>query len=203
MRTLIGFLLSFTVVGCAHLDRAKTLSATAYDVMTDVEVANVAVAEALGELHQVQSIDAEGVVTSGHAAFASRTERLAFERRVDSIIRAKIYGQGPTLELVRIRCEQLHQAGWASWPGDTTARRNACEYGDVSVTVHSLYKKPLLHRAYVDLMLEVTHDSILSSHVKHRLLQLEHTGVEPYVLAVERWDQIEGFRPRPTRIAAN
>lgn len=196
MRTTIGILLSMTVVGCAHLDRAQALAATSYDVMTDAEVAHVAVAEALGELHQINAIDADGVVTSGRAAFATRLERLAYERRVDQIIRAKIYGQGPTLELVRIRCEQLHQAGWASWPGDANARRNACEYGDVSMTVHSLYKKPLLHRAFVDTLLEVTHDSVLSAHVKHRLLQLERTGVEPYLLMVERWDRVEGFRPR-------
>lgn len=195
MRTIIGFLLSFAVVGCAHIDRAQALAATPYDVMTDAEVANVAVAEALGELHQVSAIDADGV-GSGRAAFATREERLSYERRVDQLIRAKIYGQGPTMELVRIHCEQLHQAGWASWPGDANARRNACEYGDVSMTVHSLFKKPLLHRAYVDLLLEVTHDSILSAHVKQRLLQLERTGVEPYLLAVERWDRVEGFRPR-------
>lgn len=196
MRTLLGFLLSFTVVGCAHIDRAQALAATSYDVMTDAEVARVAVAEALGELHQVTAIDAEGVVTAGRAAFTSRTERLAYERRVDAILRGKIYGQGPAMQLVRIHCERLHQAGWASWPGDETARRTACEYGDVSMTVHSLYKKPLLQRAFVDVLLEVTQDSILTAQVKHKLLALERTGVEPYLLMVERWDQVEGFRPR-------
>lgn len=196
MRNALGILFTFATLGCAHIDRAQALAATSYDVMTDAEVANVALAEALGELHQITAIDADGVVTEGRAAFTSRTERLAFERRVDQLIRAKIYGQGPTMQLVRIHCEKLHKAGWASWPGDELANRNACEYGDVSMTVHSLYKKPLLHRAFVDLLLEVANDSILTSRVKHRLLQLESTGVEPYLLMVERWDRVEGFRPR-------
>ncbi len=194
MRNLLPLLLSLTTLGCAHLDRQQTLAATLYDVMTDAEIANVAVAEALGELHEVQAIDAEGVVTKGRAAFTSREERLAYERRVDAIIRAKIYGQGPTLQLLRIHCEKLHRAGWASWPGEGVGRTSACEYGEV--TVHSLYKKPLLQRAFVELMLEVTHDSILGAHVKRRLLKLEQTGVEPYLLMVERWDRVEGFRPR-------
>ena len=189
-------LLSFTALGCAHIDREQALSATMYDVMSDAEIANVALAEALGELHQVKTIDAEGMVSSGRAAFNSREERLAYERRVDQLIRARIFGQGPTLQLVRIPCERLHRAGWASWPGDETSRRNACEYGDVSVTVHSLFKKPLLQRAFVELLLEVTNDSIVTSRVKHRLLQLERSGVEPYLLMVERWDRVEGFRPR-------
>lgn len=196
MRHILGILLSFSLVGCAHLNRQEALSATAWDVMTDAEIAAVAIAEAMGELHQIQSVDGDGVVLKGQAAFASRDERLTYERRVDSILREKIYGQGPTLELLRIRCEQLHQAGWASWPGDEGARRQACEYGDVSVTLHSLYKKPLLQRAFVDTLLEVTQDSILGARVKRRLLQLERTGIEPYVLTVERWDSVEGFRPR-------
>ena len=196
MRNVLGILVVISTVGCAHIDRQQALAATMYDVMSDAEIANVAIAEALGELHEVKAIDEDGVVTQGRAAFTSRTERLAYERRVDAVIRAKIYGQGPTLQLVRIHCERLHRAGWASWPGDEAARKNACEYGDVSMTVHSLYKKPLLQRAFVDLLLEVTSDSILSAHVKHRLLQLEHTGVEPYLLMVERWDRVEGFRPR-------
>jgi hypothetical protein len=194
MRTAF-VLFCFTTIGCAHIDRQQALAATSYDVMSDAEIANVAVAEALGELHQVNAIE-DGVVTSGQAAFTSRTERLAFERRVDGILRAKIYGQGPAMQLVRIRCEQLHKAGWAGWPGDANTRRSMCEYGDVSMTVHSLFKKPLLHRAFIDVMLEVAADSILSNHVKHKLLELERTGVEPYVLMVERWDRVEGFRPR-------
>lgn len=196
MRNTFGIILTFATLGCAHIDRQQALAATSYDVMTDAEVANVALAEALGELHQITAIDADGVVTEGRAAFTSRTERLAFERRVDQLIRAKIYGQGPTMQLVRIHCEKLHKAGWASWPGDELANRTACEYGDVSMTVHSLYKKPLLHRAFVDLLLEVAHDSILTARVKHQLLRLESTGVEPYLLMVERWDRVEGFRPR-------
>ena len=196
MRNLVEIILALTTLGCAHIDRQQALAATLYDVMTDAEIANVAIAEALGELHEVKAIDEDGVVTQGRAAFTSRDERLAYERRVDAIIRAKIYGQGPTLQLVRIRCEQLHKAGWASWPGDEVARKSACEYGDVSMTVHSLFKKPRLQRAFVDLLLEVTPDSISSAHVKHRLLQLEKTGVEPYLLMVERWDRVEGFRPR-------
>lgn len=196
MRNLLGIVLSFTALGCAHIDREQALAATAYDVMTDAEIANVAVAEALGELHEVDAIDGDGVVTAGRAAFHSRAERLAYERRVDELIRARIYGQGPTLELVRIHCEQLHKAGWAGWPGDEGLRRSACEYGDVSVTVHSLYKKPLLQRAFVEVLLQVTGDSILGNHAKQRLLLLERTGVEPYLLMVERWDRVEGFRPR-------
>jgi hypothetical protein len=196
MRNVIGFLLSFTVVGCAHIDREQAMAATSYDVMTDAEIAHVAVAEALGELHQVESIDADGVVSSGRPAFTTREERLAYERRVDALIRAKIYGQGPTLQLVRIRCEQLHKAGWSSWPGDEHARRNACEYGDVATSVHSLFKKPLLHRAFVDLMLDSAADPILAGQVKRKLVQLERSGVEPYLFVVQQWERFEGFRPR-------
>ncbi len=196
MRNVFGILLSIATLGCAHLDREQVLTANLYDVLTDAEVAHIAVAEALGELHQVSAIDSDGVVTSGRAAFTSRDERLAYERRVDQLIRARIYGQGPTLQLVRIRCEQLHKAGWSSWPGDELAKRDVCGYGDLSITVHSLFKKPLLQRAFVDVLLEVTADSLLSAHVKQRLLQLERTGVEPYLLMVERWDRVEGFRPR-------
>lgn len=196
MRNVVFGVLCLTSLGCAHIDREQALAATMYDVMTDAEIADVAVAEALGELHQVSAIDSEGVVTSGRAAFKSSAERVAYERRVDAILRAKIYGQGPTLQLVRIHCEQLHKAGWAGWPGDELARRTACEYGDVSMTVHSLFKKPLLQRAFIDVLLQVTSDSILTAHVKRRLLQLERTGVEPYSLMVERWDRVEGFRPR-------
>lgn len=188
-------LLSITALGCAHVDREQALAATPYDVMTDAEIANVAIAEALGELHQVSAIDEDGVVTSGQAAFKSSIERVAYERRVEQLLRARIYGQGPALELVRIRCEQLHKAGWASWPREAS-RLAACEYGDVSMTVHSLFKKPLLQRAFVEVLLEVTSDSILSAHARSRLMKLEHTGVQPYFLMVERWDRVEGFRPR-------
>lgn len=196
MRTLLGILLSFTVVGCAHLNREQALAATTYDVMNDAEIARVAVAEALGELHQVDAIDADGVVTSGQSGFHSREERLAFERRVDAILRGKIYGQGPTLQLVRIRCEQLHQAGWSSWPGDARTVVTGCEYGDVSMTVHSLFKKPLLQRAFVEVMLDTAEDPLLAGQVKRKLLALERTGVEPYLFIVGRWERVEGFRPR-------
>lgn len=196
MRNVLGILLSFTVVGCAHLDREQALAATSYDVMTDAEIATVAIAEALGELHEVTAIDAEGVVTEGRAAFASRTERLAFERRVEALLRAKIYGQGPALELVRLHCERRARAGWATWPRDERGRSAACEYGDVSLTVHSLFKRPMLQRALVDVLLEVAGDPLLAAKAQRRLLELERVGVEPYLLMVERWDRVEGFRPR-------
>jgi hypothetical protein len=196
MRTVLGILVSLTVVGCAHIDRKEALAATPWDVMSDAEIASVAVSEALGELHEVSAIDAEGVVTEGKAAFASRDERLTYERRVDAIVRGKIYGQGPTLELVRLHCERLSRAGWASWPGDEKTRLTACEYGDVSMTVHSLYKRPMLQRAFVEVLLGVANDSLLAARAKRRLMQLEKTGVEPYLLMVERWDRVEGFRPR-------
>lgn len=196
MRIALGMLLSVSLVGCAHLNREEVLATTAWDVMTDAEVATVALHEALGELHDVQQVDADGQVIAGRAAFLDRDDRLAYEARLDRILRARIYGQGPTLELLRIRCEQLHQAGWASWPGDAAARRAACEYGDVSVTLHSLYKKPLLQRALVDTLLAVTGDSVQAAQTKLRLLQLERTGIEPYVVAVEQWDSVEGFRPK-------
>lgn len=196
MRNLLKMLLSITALGCAHIDREQALAATPYDVMTDAEIANVAVAEALGELHQVSAIDDDGVVTSGQAAFKSSNERVVYERRVEQLLRARIYGQGPALELLRIRCEQLHKAGWVSWPRDARTRSAVCEYGDVSMTVHSLFKKPLMQRAFVEVLLEVSSDSILRAHARRRLMELERTGVQPYFLMVERWDRVEGFRPR-------
>jgi hypothetical protein len=160
MRFAFGILLSFTAVGCAHVDRERALATTAWDVMTDAEIAHAAVAEALGELHQVEAIDADGLVVKGTSSFGSREERLTYERRVDAIVRAQVYGQGPTLELVHVRCEQLQRAGWAGWPGDERLRRSACEYGEL--TVHSLYKKPMLQRALVDLMLTAANDPLLA-----------------------------------------
>ncbi|MFZ5443461.1 MAG: hypothetical protein ACOZQL_25865 [Myxococcota bacterium] len=197
MRTLLtSILLSFSLVGCAHIDREQALAATSYDVMTDAEIARAAIAEATGELHQVATVDADGVA-SGRAAFSNREERLAFDRRVDALVRQRVYGQGPTLQLVRVRCEQLQKAGWASWPGDEASRRNACEYGDASVTIHSLFKKPQLHRAFLDLMLEAAADPILAGQVKRKLVELGRSGIQPYVLAVEQWERVEGFRARP------
>lgn len=190
------FALVLLAAGCAHVDRTEALSANAFDVMSDAEIARTAIAEALGELHEVAAIDELGVVTQGRAAFASRDERLSFERRVDAIVRAKIYGQGPTLQLVRIRCEQLHRAGWQAWPRNEGVALRACEYGDASVTLHSLFKKPLLQRAFVEVMLEAAEDPLLAGQVKRKLVRLERTGVEPYLFIVERWERVEGFRPR-------
>jgi hypothetical protein len=194
MRFAFGILLSFTVVGCAHIDREQALAATSWDVMTDAEIARAAVAESLGELHQVDAIDADGVVVKGTPGFVTREERLAYEHRVDTIIRAQVYGQGPTLELVRIRCEQLQKAGWSSWPRDEGVRREACEYGEVSM--HSLFKKPMLQRAFVELMLQAAADPLLAGQAKRKLMALERTGVEPYLFIVQQWERFEGFRPR-------
>ncbi|MGV3619710.1 MAG: hypothetical protein ACO1OB_02775, partial [Archangium sp.] len=122
--------------------------------------------------------------------------RLAFERRVDGLLRKKIYGQGPTLELVRIHCELQQQAGWASWPADAAHTRNACTYGDSLVTLHSLFKKPLLQRAYVDALLAVADDPVLTWHAQRRMTEIQRAGVEPYLFIVENWERVEGFRPR-------
>lgn len=196
MRNWFTSVVMVGLVGCAHVSREEAMAVTAYDVMTDAEIAEAAVKEALGELHQVKSVDENGVVTSGRPAFGSRDERLAFERRVDSLLRRQIYGQGPTLELVRIHCEAQHQAGWSSWPGDATSLRNACTYGDAVVTLHSLYKKPLLQRAYVDALLSIADDPVLRWHAQRRLPELQRTGVEPYLFIVGNWERVEGFRPR-------
>lgn len=190
------FLALFVLAGCAHVNRSEALSANLFDVMSDAEIARAAIAEAVGELHQVTAIDADGFVTEGQSAFASREERLSFERRVDAIVRAKIYGQGPTLQLLRVRCEQSHRAGWVAWPRNEGLALRACEYGDAAVTLHSLFKKPLLQRAFIELMLEAAEDPILAGQVKRKLVRLERTGVQPYLLMVERWDRVEGFRPR-------
>jgi hypothetical protein len=197
MRSLPLILVSFWVVGCAHIDRAQAANVTVYGVMTDAEIARVAVQEALGELHEVQAIDADtGVVTRGASAFHSRQERLDFEARVDALVRARVYGQGPTLELVRIRCEALQHSGWAGWPADESAQRRACDYGEDSVTVHSLFKKPLLQRAYVDVLLGAVDDAAFAAHARSRLVELAHLQVEPYLFVVETWERVEGFRPR-------
>lgn len=172
------------------------MAATAYDVMSDKEIAEVAVKEALGELHQVRSVDENGVVTVGLPAFANREERLAFERRVEALLRAEIYGQGPALELVRIHCEALAQKGWASWPGDVANVRNGCNYGDAIVTLHTLYKKPMMQRAYVDALLVVADDPVLTWHARRQLSTLSQRGVEPYLFVVGNWERVEGFRPR-------
>lgn len=197
MRSLALILVSFSVVGCAHIDRAAASNVTVYGVMTDAEIARVAVQEALGELHQVEAVDADsGLVTHGRPAFRTRDERLDFERRVDEVLRARVYGQGPTLELVRIRCEALQRAGWEGWPGDASAHRRACDYGDQAVTVHSLFKKPMLQRAYVDVLLGVVDDADFARHARARLAELSRAQVEPYVFVVETWERVEGFRPR-------
>ncbi|MFT3707109.1 MAG: hypothetical protein QM817_05510 [Archangium sp.] len=185
-----------TLAGCAHVDRTEALNANAFDVMSDAEIATAAISESLGELHQVAAIDADGIVVQGQAAFANREERLSFERRVDALVRSRVYGQGPTLQLVRIRCEQLHRAGWEAWPKNEGAQLRGCEYGDTSLTLHSLFKKPALQRAFIELMLDATNDPLLAGQVRRKLVRLERTGVEPYLFVVERWDRVEGFRPR-------
>lgn len=197
MRSLALILVSFSVVGCAHIDRAQAEDVTVYGVMNDQEIARIAVQEALGELHEVQAVDADtGVVTAGRSAFRTREERLDFERRVDEVLRARVYGQGPTLELVKIRCEALQRAGWEGWPGDAAASRRACDYGETSVTVHSLFKKPMLRRAYVDVLLNVVNDDAFAQHARARLSELSSAPVEPYLFVVGTWERVEGFRPR-------
>lgn len=196
MKKLLSLLVvGVSVVGCAHIDRQAAMAATTYDVMSDAEIARAAISEAVGELHEVKQIDAEGVVVQGQAAFISREERLAYERRVDSLVRAKIYGQGTTLMLLSKRCEELQRAGWEAWPKDDGARRLACDFSD-GVTLHSLFKKPALQRTFVQLMLDSAADPILAGQVKRKLVRLERTGVEPYLFIVERWERVEGFRPR-------
>ncbi|MCC6334653.1 MAG: hypothetical protein IT380_11800 [Myxococcales bacterium] len=197
MRALPLILLSFAAVGCAHVDRAQATQVTLYEVMSDAEIARAAVEEALGELHEVQEIDAEtGVVTRGQSAFRSRQERLDFERRVDALVRARVYGQGPTLELVRLRCEALQRTGWEGWSADADAHRRACDYGDEVVTLHSLFKKPLLQRAYVHVLLDAVGDVEFSRHARARLAELSRAPLEPYVFTVEAWERVDGFRPR-------
>jgi hypothetical protein len=192
MRSLL--LLSLFATGCAHLNQAPA-PVSVFATMSDAQVARLAVQEALGELHQVAAVDADGFA-QGHAAFASRDDRLAFEGRIDSLLRERIYGQGPTLNLVRLACEGQQQAGWADWPADRAANRRACDFGDDLVTVHSLFKKPMLQRAFVDVLLRVVADPAFATHARERLTSLQSVGVEPYTLVVEAWDRIEGFRPR-------
>jgi len=196
MRFACGIFLSFSLLACAHIDREQALAATPWDVMTDAEIARAAVAESLRELHQVD-VSADGVVVKGTPGFVTREERLAYEHRVDALIRAQVYGQGPTLELVRIRCEQLQKAGWSSWPGDKGVRREACEYGEVSM--HWLFRKPMLQRAFVELMLQAAADPLLAGQAKRKLMALERTGVEPYRFIVQQWERFEGFRPLVAR----
>jgi len=197
MKSAALILVSFWVVGCAHIDRAEVARATVFTVMTDEEIARAAVHEALGELHDVEAIDPDtGVVTRGEAAFHSRQERLDFEARVDALVRARVYGQGPTLELVRIHCEALQRAGWEGWPADAAAQRRACDYGDDVLTVHSLFKKPMLQRAYVDLLLGAVHDAAFARHAHQRLGELSRARIEPYLFVVEAWERVAGFRPR-------
>lgn len=197
MRFTALILLLFSLVGCAHIDRARAAQVTVFQVMSDAEIARTAVEEALGELHEVQEIDAEtGLVTRGQAAFRSRQERLDFEARVDALIRARVYGQGPTLELVRIRCLALQQSGWKGWPEEEATRRRACEYGDELLTLHSLFKKPMLQRAYIDVLLSAVEDADFAGHARARLSELSSARLEPYVFTVEAWERVEGFRPR-------
>ncbi len=194
---LLAILACFSLVGCAHVDRAEALAANRYDVMTDVEIARAAVREALGELHRVEGVDAStGAVTRGEPAFRSREERLSYEARVDRLIRARTYGQGPTLQLVRIRCDALQRTGWQGWPGDALKQRRACEYGDGAHSVHTLYKQPMLQRAWVEVMLDVIGDQSLSHEVRRKLDAVQRLGVEPYFFVVEAWETVEGFRPR-------
>ena len=193
---LIALFFGFALVGCAHVDRQAALSANVFDVMSDAEIARLAVAEALGELHTVERIDADGTVVAGQAAFHSRDERLTYERRVEALLRAQVYGQGPALELLRKHCEQLQQTGWRAWPKDVSKLQSSCAYGDGSVTLHSTWKKPMLQRALLDVLVPLANDPMLQEHVVYRLAELAKKGVEPYRLAVERWDRIEGFRPR-------
>jgi hypothetical protein len=197
MRALLPCLLSLTAVACAHLDRAQLEEVTVYRVMDDREIARVAVLDALGELHEVQAVDAaRGVVTRGRPAFRSREERLDFDRRVDGLLRARIYGQGPALELLRLRCEAALRGEWGEWRWTPSATRRACDPSDVAVTLHSLYRKPRLQRAYVEVLLGVVDDAAFAQHARERLAQLSDAELEPYHFELSAWERLEGFRPR-------
>jgi hypothetical protein len=195
MKRVLLALAVLPLVACAHLDRREVLAANRYDVMTDEEIARTAVKEAVGELHRVDGVAAETGLAQGTPAFASREERLSFDRRVDALVRAHTYGQGPVMELLKVRCERLQHTGWRSFPGDALKRHLDCDYSDAA-SVHEVYKKPLMQRAYVDVLLEVAHDAELSESTRLKLDALRARGVEGYSFVVDRWEHLEGFRPR-------
>jgi len=194
MRIGLTFLVLFSV-GCAHLDRAQAESVNRFDVATDAEIARYAVLEALGQLNEVEAVDPETGHATGHAAFASREERLSFDARVHRLFQQRTYGQGPTVQLVRVRCETLARTGWAAWPADAARADQACTPGDVT-SIHSLYRKAAMQRAYVEGLLEVVDDAGFARQTRETLTRIQQGRIEPYVIVVEAWEQLDGFRPR-------
>lgn len=193
----IGFLfLTFFAIGCAHIDRAQAGSVNRFDVATDEEIARFAILEALGQVNEVVAVDPTTGRATGQAAFASRDERLTFDRRVHGLFQGRTYGQGPTVELVRIRCEKLARTGWAAWPADASRATHACTAGDAVTSIHTLYRKPALQRAYVEGLLEVVGDADFARRTRETLTDVQQGRIEPYVIVVEAWEQLDGFRPR-------
>jgi len=190
-----ALLLTFFAVGCAHIDRAQASGVNRFDVASDQEIARYALTEALGQLNDVVSVDADGRAV-GHAAFASREERLTFDARVHELLAKAIYGQGPSVELVHIHCQHLMRTGWAAWPGDTARNELACRTGDTVTSIHALYRKPMLQRAYVEALLDVVGDQDLARRTRDQLAEIQREGVQGYTIVVEAWDELDGFRPR-------
>ena len=172
-------------------------SISRFDDMDDAEVARIAVREALGELNQVEVIDAaSGEVQRGVAAFANREERVAFDARLDKAIRSKLTGQAPVLDQLAEACAFQQKRGYDVWPREQFKHQAECSWSDASVSLHSLWKKPRLHLVYLNTLLDVVNDPDYSIHVLYRFDVVSKMPREGYVFKIGSWDTLEGFRPR-------
>ena len=171
-------------------------SASRFEDLDDQQVARIAVREALGELNQVQVVDAAGEVQLGQPAFTHHDERVAFEARLDRAIRSRLKGQAPVLDQLAEACAFQQKKGYEVWPRDSFKQQAQCSWADASVTLHSLWKKPRLHLVYLNTLLDVVNDPDFSIHSLYRFDVLSKKPREGYVFKLGASDYLEGFRPQ-------
>jgi hypothetical protein len=180
--------------GCATVPRQAP---SRFDALSDQEIARLAVREALGQLHVVEDVDAAShQVRRGTSAFANREERLAFEARLDQALRSKLTGQAPVLDQLSQACSDLQRQQLDVWPGERLKTQSQCLWADDSLSLHTLWKKPRLHRIYLDRLLEVVDDPDFTEQTRYRFKVASRKPHEGYVFKLGAWDFVEGFRVR-------
>lgn len=193
MRTPLALALAFLAAGCATTQKP----ASRFDALDDAEIARLAVREALGELHQVEVVDAESQeVKRGTPAFANREERLAYDARLEAALRSKLTGQAPVLDQLAAQCTFQQKKGFKVWPKEELKAQAMCAWADASVSLHSLWKKPRLHLIYLNTLLDLVNDPEFTIQTLNKFDAQSEKPREGYVFKLGAWDSVEGFRPR-------
>ncbi len=192
MKTPLALLVvAFAATGCATVQKSR------FDALDDREIAKLAVREALGELHHVETVDAESMeVKRGTPAFASREEKLAYDARLEQALRSKLTGQAPVLDQLSAQCRFEQKKGFKAWPKEELKTQALCAWADASVSLHSLWKKPRLHLIYLNTLLDVVNDPEFTIQTLNKYDAQSEKPREGYVFKLGAWDAVEGFRTR-------